>query len=340
MKGFRQVIVVFFVAVLSLVITGCGQRMQCPSPNVMIGDTCCLDSDGDGVCDTWEDDDDEELEVVPVEPAVEVGQEQETDDYREFAQIFADTWDRKSYNALRNLFVDDVKMRLSGNEFNFLARKVDASMGITGISLESMDGDTAVYVVDVGGKETHVSADIDEADDGLRHDAFFFFNNLSADAACGDDGECYYSFAKISGDRNYCEDAGDFKVKCLQEFGMAESLVEKIDECLEITEMYSRSDCLTELAVKENDIEPCWQATFDKQRYECMGEVAAARKDVELCTEFVSSRSYPGTRLQHTYCVMGYVRETADTDACAEIDRGDDVMLGAMQESCYKLNFP
>jgi len=104
--------------------------------------------------------------------------------------------------------------------------------------------------------------------------------------------------------------------------------------------MYSRAECLTQLAVNENDVEPCWQASHDKQIFECMGEVAAARKDVDECVDFISSRGYPGNRLQHAYCIVGYVRVTTDTDACDDIDRRDDIVLGAMQEGCYKLNFP
>jgi hypothetical protein len=98
-------------------------------------------------------------------------------------------------------------------------------------------------------------------------------------------------------------------------------------------------ECLSRLAVNENSIEPCWQATHDKQIFECMGQVAAARDDADVCQEFVDSKGYPGTRLQHAYCITGYVRETSDTSACSLIDRRGDVVLGAMQEGCSNLNF-
>jgi hypothetical protein len=68
-----------------------------------------------------------------------------------------------------------------------------------------------------------------------------------------------------------------------------------------------------------------------------MGEVAAARNNVDECSDFVASRGYPGTRLQRAYCITRYVQKTGDTEACVKIDRRDDVVLGAMQEQCYKI---
>jgi len=337
----RHVLSVLFIVAISVVLfglAGCVERMSCAPPNVMIGDTCCLDADNNEVCDTWEDES-EEPEIVYTEQVVTAA-EPEEDPYELAAETFAETWDRKSYNALRNLFVDDLRMKFSSQEWNFLVRKVDADMGIEGVDLVAVDGYSVTYEVELGGEVVKVRADLDEDDGAVLHKPFYFFEELSADAACGDDGECYMDFARISGDRNFCDKAGEFKVECVQQFGVSKGILEKIDDCLEITEMYSRADCLTELAVAENDIEPCWQATHDNQIYECMGKVAAARDDVDECDEFVSSRGYPGTRLQHAYCITGYVKETLDTDACAKIDRRSDVVLGAMQEGCTKLNFP
>lgn len=338
MKKIYSVMLMFSVLIAAVLVTGCTQRMMCSPPNVMIGNSCCLDADENNVCDTWEDED-EEVEIVSTEKVAEPASEAQSD-YELFAETFASTWDRKSYNALRNLFVDDFSKRFSGAEFSFLARKVDAKLGLKSIALKSVEDDTATYEIVVGGRTETVSADMDETDDGVKHEMFYFFEELDADSACGADSECFLSYARISGDRNYCDKAGDLKGECVATFGVDDSMVAKIDSCLEITEMYDRAECLTRLAVNENDIEPCWQATYDKQMFECMGEVAAAREDYEVCKEFISSRGTSGTRLQHAYCIQGYVKVTYDTDACSEIDRRSDVVLGAMQENCYKLNFP
>ncbi|MBW2971494.1 hypothetical protein KY359_00515 [Candidatus Woesearchaeota archaeon] len=341
MMKVRHGIGILFVVFLALFAAGCAQQMTCAPPNVMVGDTCCLDADDNSVCDTWEEaaeEEEPELVYSSAENAAET--EEEVDAYENFAETFAQTWDRKSYTALHNLFVKDLRMKYSSQEFNFLARKIDAKLGTGSVSLVGVEGDTAEYKVMVDGKSQKFFADIDDESGGLKHEAFYFFEELTADSACGEDDECYFSYAKISGDRNYCDKAGELRVSCVEMFGVSKDITAKIDNCLEITEYYSRSDCLTQLAVDENNIEPCWEAGQDKQVFECMGEVAAAREDVGDCKAFIASRGYPGTRLQHTYCVLGYVRETADTDACAEIDRRGDIMLGAMQEGCYKLSFP
>ncbi|MBN1544650.1 hypothetical protein JW898_04260 [Candidatus Woesearchaeota archaeon] len=341
MVGFRHVFGMVFLFSLMVFAAGCGQKVVCAPPNVMIGDTCCLDADGNGLCDAWQEKESEqEPEIVYTEPAAEEPVSEAAGGEVSFAETFAQTWDRKSYTALRNLFVKDVMLRYSPQEFNFLARRVDSKLGITSVSLVGVEDGAAQYKVYVGSKSTYVSADIDGEDGGFRHDSFYLFDDLTADAACGDDSSCFMSFAKLSGDRNYCDKAGSLKIDCLSQFGVSKSIIEKIDGCIDILEYYGRAECLTRLAVNENDIEPCWQAGQDKQVFECMGEVAAARKNVDECDAFVSSRGYPGTRLQKTYCILGYVRKTADTDACAKIDRRGDVMLGAMQEGCYKLSFP
>ena len=332
----RQVLMTFILIIFALTAAGCAERMVCSPPNTLIGNTCCLDIDSDNVCDAPVE---EEPEVVLAEP-----EEQETDPEQEkidaFAETFASTWNRKSYTALHKLFVKDTRMRISSQEFNFLARRIDSDLGIEQVSLLGVDGDVATYELTFPDQTILVSGDLDKEGEGYVHDAFYFFDDVSADAACGSDAECFMDFALISGDRNYCDNAGEFKADCVAEFGVTNDITEKIDDCVAITEYYGRAECLTRTAVNENDIEPCWQAGQDKQMFECMGEVAAARKDVDECPDFVAAKGLSGTRLQVTYCILGYVRVTTDTTACAKIDRRDDVMLGAMQEGCYKLSFP
>ncbi|MBW2963940.1 hypothetical protein KY363_00630 [Candidatus Woesearchaeota archaeon] len=336
---FRHCIVGLVLLAALLMVAGCAQRMVCNAPNVVIGNSCCLDSDSNNVCDTREPS--QNVTVVKAEPEVQVEPVSDGPDEEELAaQTFADTWNRKSYNALHKLFVSDYSLKYSGQEFNFLARKMDAQLGIRSVSLKSIDGDTAEYEISLPEKTVTVSADIDEDDGKYLLEAFYFFDGLDADAACGTNSSCFMSFAVISGDRNYCDKAGEYKGDCVAKFGVSKSLSARIDVCMEILEYYSRVECLDSLAVNENDIEPCWQSTYDKQIFECMGKVAAARNNVDECPGFVKSKGYSGTRLQDAYCIMGYVKETADTKACAKIDRRSDVVLGSMQENCYKMNFP
>jgi hypothetical protein len=344
MKGVRLGLLVFSLAMVFLLAAGCGPRMICSAPNVVIGNSCCMDADGDNACDSVVETR-EQVEVqVPAEPVVEEEPqavwEELLSPYESFAETFASTWDNKGYNALRNLFVKDYRLRFSQNEFGFLARKVDAQLGIRQVRLIDVDGGTARYELLLPDKKLTVYAGIVEESGVYRHEPFYLFGNLSADSACLDDGSCYMSFAVISGNRNYCDKAGSLKAECVEKFGVSKTMTQMIDECVEITEYYTRADCLTQLAQDENDIEPCWRAGYDKQVFECMGLVAALRENVDECDRFVAAKGYPGTRLQKTYCILGYVKETTDTDACAKIDRRGDIMLGAMQEGCYKLSFP
>jgi hypothetical protein len=251
MEGVRQILLLFSIVAILLFVAGCAQKIVCSPPNVLIGDVCCIDADSNNLCDSWGEE--EEVEVVPVED-IERPEQQEPEPFDEFAQTFADTWDRKSYTALHNLFIDDVKMKVSSKEFNFLARKIDKNLGIEEVSLVDVEDDVAEYEVVLTGKKITVFGDIDEEDDSYRHDAFYFFEELSADAACGEDSECFMSFAVLSGDRNYCDNAGELKADCIAEFGVSKDVTGKIDECMTITEYYGRAECLTQTAVNENSI--------------------------------------------------------------------------------------
>ncbi|MFC1741579.1 hypothetical protein ACFL3V_03515 [Nanoarchaeota archaeon] len=344
MRKVRHVIGIFILLVAAMLLAGCAQTLVCAPPNSIIGDKCCLDADDNSVCDAEDKTEKEEPKIIKPaetgedEKADEVSAEQDAID--EFADTFATTWDRKSYTALHKLFVKDVNRKFTSQEFNFLARKLDKKLNIQSITLEGVDDDTATLTVIADGLSEEVEADIDEEDDEYRFEAFYMFLELTPEDACEDDESCYFSYATISNDKNYCNKAGTLKGECVAKFGVSKEITSKMDECLEILEYYGRVDCLDKLAVNENDIEPCWQATHDKQIFECMGKVAAARDDVDKCDAFVASKGYAGTRLQKAYCITGYVRETSDTAACAKIDRRSDVVLGAMQEGCYKMSFP
>lgn len=47
-------IFIFSVFVLSMVLVGCAPSIVCEQPSRMIGDRCCLDEDGNGVCDSMD----------------------------------------------------------------------------------------------------------------------------------------------------------------------------------------------------------------------------------------------------------------------------------------------
>jgi len=345
MKRLRHVLVLFSVIALFFVL-GCGRQVQpeviCAAPNVVLGNTCCLDANENYICDTKEQ---VEVKEVVKKPVVsEAAPSEEESALHQFAESFAKAWNKKSYNALHGLFEKNYRLRFPSQEFNFLARKMDAMLGITEVSLMSVETvsgkSTANFLVTTNGENEVYSATIRVEGTDYKMDSFYFFDNLTADAVCAGNDSCFLSYARISDNRNYCDKAGEFRADCIAEFGVGKTLTARIDDCVSMVDFYAVSDCLTSLALKENVVEPCWHNEFDKQTFECMGELAAARKNVEECNTLVSSRGFPGSRLQKTYCILAYVKVSADTDACAKIDRRDDVMLGSMQEGCYRLLFP
>jgi hypothetical protein len=327
------------VSVLMLIsLFGCAQQQKfsCEEPNVMVGSSCCVDDDSDDVCDTKEPKP-EPVETADDLPAVEeVGpSEAET-----FASTLASAWSGKSYTALHSLFDKDLRLKITAHEFNFLARKMHSNLDITSVIFDKVDGNDAYYEVTEGDVARTVVAPMVIEDGEYKHQAFDFFIDIDAKIACADDPQCFFDFAKITGNRNYCESAGELRADCLEELGVAKTLTMKIDECKAMADYYGRVECLEGVAVKENTVEPCWDAEYDKQTFMCMGLVVAKRGDVEQCSEVISSRGFPGNRLQYTYCILRFVQETGDTDNCAKIDRRDDVVLGSLQEGCYRMNFP
>ncbi|MFH1064637.1 MAG: hypothetical protein V1729_06140 [Candidatus Woesearchaeota archaeon] len=334
-KLIRTGIFTFVLAVIAIMVTGCAQKMMCAPPNVMIGSSCCLDTNANSICDTRET-----PEIAPEpepEPVVETTEQIVK---RESVELFINTWNRKSYTALRGLFINDYGKKFSPKEFNFLARRVGDQLGIQSISMKGITGNDVDYEVNLGDEQVIMSADIIEEDGKYLHSPFYFFTDMSPETACVDDTSCYYDFAIVSEDRNYCSRSGDKREACIAHFGESKNIDSKIRECNDINDYYSKAQCLTTLAVAENDVEPCWDAGYDKQLYGCMGEVAAARNDVNSCTLFVKSRGFSATRLQKTYCITGFVRVTENTTACGLIDRRSDVVLGSLQEACYHLEFP
>jgi hypothetical protein len=201
----------FLVVFAVLALSGCAQKLVCGPPNSIIGNSCCLDADSNNVCDSKEEQ--EEVELIIPEPEVSLEEQEEQNGIEMAAETFANTWDRKSYNALRNLFIKNYALRFNANEFNFLARKMDSSLGIQGVSLKSVDGDTAQYEIVLPKKTIVVSADIDEEDDEYLHEPFYFFTDLTPEAACGDDSSCFMDYALVSKDHNYCAFAGEFKAQ-------------------------------------------------------------------------------------------------------------------------------
>ncbi|HII72215.1 TPA: hypothetical protein HA265_05665 [Candidatus Woesearchaeota archaeon] len=319
-------------------LIGCAPQITCEAPNVMVGNTCCLDIDENDECDSVdeleaviEEEPSPEPEAKPAPAAQDSAEEQ-------FAAAFESSWNKKNFNALYKMMDSSYKRKYSQEEFNFLMKRINEMTGVQSVSFKSMIGNNMEYIVTTGDDKLKVRGEVVKQDDGLKHKPFFIFVDPSVEEACRDE-ECYFSYVKITGNRNFCDRTGDRREECLSMFGVAKDLLAKMDDCVEIKEYYTKVDCLSELALDEKSIEPCWRIDYDKQRFECMGEVAAIDKDPALCKEYVDSHSIPGTRLQHAHCIMGYVRVTSDNDACKLIERKDDVVVGAMVENCDRLKF-
>jgi len=216
-------------------------------------------------------------------------------------------------------------------------KRADSKAGIKLVSFKDTNPDNIEYIV-TADEKIRVFGGLSTKDGKIVHEPFYIFKDIDVKNICETE-ECFVDYAKLTGVRSYCELAGEMRMNCLEWFGSDSALVNKIDDCTKIKDVYGRNDCLIRLAKAEKSIEPCQANEFDKQTYECMGEVAAIDNNASLCKDYVNSKSLPGTKLQHAYCIMGYVRVTSDNKACQLIDHRDDVVLGAMVENCDRLKF-
>lgn len=330
-RSIRDMVILFVLVLFTFLIAGCSEKVICAEPNVLIDNVCCLDSDHDGICDPAQ-------VVEEVEPVEQV--ELEVDNSAEiFADTFAKTWSSKSYTALYSLFEADYRFKFSPQEFNFIARKLDSANGVSRVRLQKVEDGAAFYIVEDSTGDNFVVAELVDEDGDYKHKSFYFFTELDAESACGDDPDCYFSIAKITRNNQYCEKTGELRLDCLEELGMSRSLASRLQECVTIKDYYVKVECLEELAVDENSPEPCWEAEYDKQTYMCLGLVASKRGDPAECDDLVKSNGFASNKQQHAYCILGYVKDSNDADACELIDRRDNVVVGAMQEGCYNGNY-
>lgn len=47
----KKIILLSFLIVISLFISSCGQQVTCNRPYILVGENCCLDVNGDNICD-------------------------------------------------------------------------------------------------------------------------------------------------------------------------------------------------------------------------------------------------------------------------------------------------
>lgn len=327
----KKNILIILLSLSLLLVVGCTPAMVCVEPNKIIDNTCCIDNDNDNICD-------EDIIIEEHEPEVEeITIEVLPSEAEVFAEKFRETWEKNSYTALQNLFETNYRMKDSSAEFNFLARRIDENLQLTKIVVEKVYKDEVTFLVTEKGNKKRVVTELIKEGSNYKAKAFYFFETIDVESACQTN-ECFVEFARISGNSNVCELAGELRLDCLEEMGQSKDIVTKTDECLDISEYYTRVECLTDLAVKEQIYEPCFQATYNKQIYTCVGDVVGKHAEAEDCETAVEADGHTASREQHAYCILAYVKETHDTDACDLIDRRDDTMLGSMQECCYKEN--
>ncbi len=327
----------FMILSVSILASGCSPKISCEEPNVLIGSSCCLDVNHDGRCDsaTQMKEPDKHIPEVIDKPTHRINEPLPEE---LFAKKFESDWNKRNFNALYTKFSDDLQRKWSREEFNFMLKRLQVLKGIESVSFKGMIGNKAEFIVTLKDDKERTAGEVVKEGDEFKIRPFYIFDDLDINNICSDD-ECFSSFAKMSGNKQLCESAGELKDSCLEHFSDKNTLSKEIDYCTAIKDFYSKVDCLDNLAVKEKNIEPCWHNEYDEQIYGCMGLVAAIDDDPKLCKEYASSRGFPATRLQNAYCIMGFVSKTLNNSACSLIDRRDDVVLGAMAENCDNLRF-
>ena len=115
MLNLKSIKIICFALFFSLFIVGCQQNVVCTKPYILIGNSCCLDKNNNGICDKDEQEEFQKNVIATAEPKKEA----ETTALR-----FARTWEAKDWNPMYDLFTDDLKKLKSKERFVKAAAKL------------------------------------------------------------------------------------------------------------------------------------------------------------------------------------------------------------------------
>ncbi|MBI4738556.1 hypothetical protein HY772_03185 [Candidatus Woesearchaeota archaeon] len=337
MKLFRVCLVI--TVLLVLLIAGCiTQKILCEPPNSVINNACCLDINKNNVCDNKEESVPTASEDAPVKPQAATPKE-ESPDPKTFANTFASTWKAQDFAKLYELFSEEFRSSLSKEEFVWLSQKKNAALNVKDVRVYRVAGDVIEYDIvadDPRIKNSARGAVIWELND-YYHRPFNYFKSLSVTDVCGKNSSCIVEYAKTFKKSDVCDLAGSQRIACRQSFGVQYTYDDERTLCNEIPNYFDKAECIQNISIKYNRSEACWDLSEDIQLFKCLGHVAALSRNPQLCWDYMKNFTFVGNKIKHAHCIYGYVDESKDYTVCKQMLSGGNVVVGALEEECYKL---
>jgi hypothetical protein len=344
MRKYQIIALLILVAAIS--ISACTtQKILCEPPNAVIDNTCCLDTNKNNVCDSKEDlttsetQDSEEEETQESATTTTQTAAQTADAKKEFANAFAKAWELEKFDQLYDMFTNDLRDKMSKEEFVWLANKKNAQLKLEEVNVYKVSGDTIDYdlIGDDPSIKNSARGSIVLSAGKYYHRPFNYFKTLSAADVCEDNPQCVVDYARKFERPDLCEQAGSLRINCMELFGAKFTFEDERETCNSIPDYMDRADCIQSISIKYVKEDACWDLTEDPQLFKCLGHVAGVKKNPQLCWDYMANFTFVNDKLKHAYCIYGYVEETKDYTQCKEMSHGGSVLIGSMEEECYHL---
>lgn len=327
---------IFVALSVAILLSGCTtQKILCESPNSVINNVCCLDTNNNNVCDGKEGTLPQSKELTQSESA----QEKITPDIHSFATTFAGAWKDSNFAKLYELLSKDYRNTLSKEEFIWLAQRKNAALRIKDVKVFSVAGDVVEYdlVAEDPLIKNSARGVVVWEQNAHYHRPFNYFKTLAVADVCGKNTSCVVEYAQTFKKQDVCDLAGSQRIACRQSFGVKYTYEEERELCNAIPNYFERADCIQNVSIKFGRTDACWDLSEDPQLFRCLGHVAALSKNHELCWDYMKNFTFVGDKLKHAYCIYGYVDETKDYTVCKQMRHGGSILIGALEEECYKL---
>jgi hypothetical protein len=334
---------VFFLFAAAILAGACTtQKILCEPPNSVIDNTCCLDTNKNSVCDNKEELKTEETAETQTEETAETAAKtttSSTDAKKAFANAFAKAWEQEKFDEMYDMFTDDLRDKMSKEEFVWLATKKNAQLELEEVNVYKVSGDIIEYdlIGDDPSIKNSARGSIVLSGGKYYHRPFTYFKTMSAADVCDEDPTCITDYARKFDRPELCDQAGSMRVKCMELFGAKFTFEDERATCNSVPENMERFKCIQDISVKYVKEDACWDLTEDIQTYKCLGHVAGVKKNTQLCWDYMANFTFVNDKFKHAYCIYGYVEETKDYTKCRLMAHGGSLTIGAMEEECYRL---
>lgn len=301
---------IFAFGLLALVfLAGCTQSAQvqpvvCNTPYILVGTSCCLDKDGNSVCDK---DEETVMPAITSSEAIEAESLNSSDEAKKVALEFAKNWERRQFADLYDVFTPELKQLKTKEEFDFIMQLYEAESSVLSVRLDKVEtvSNTLAYAYfTVQGsllQEAKLqSIDIEKDSSGWHVDSFAVYFQTDLLEACKNQvvisrESCIVELAELKNDVSYCNSASCMMKECYDLFGTPFGEREKllfcnncpaeIDNSKSIAnqpykQYYNFRDCFSDVAFEYDDISIC---NDSKDVGYCYGNLATYYKNVGMC---------------------------------------------------------